>query len=133
MLYDEAKGTGIWENAMSEEIFVDSKITQWGSKAAIVNPIIESRVKESNHIEESYIKPIQDLDILYGGIVNHKDEELTNFNVALEIKQSENILGEDDSYYILTVNKIFDTSVGFETTLNFMLVEESMQKDLILY
>ena len=50
-----------------------------------------------------------------------------------EIKQHENMLDGDDSYYALGLDKIFGISVNFETTPKFELLDNSMHEDLVLY
>ncbi|EHA8587945.1 putative NAC domain-containing protein [Cocos nucifera] len=77
------------------EKFIDSKITQEESKDAIVDLIMEFRIKESNHVEESYVIVIQDLDVSYENLVSHEHEELTNFEVASKIKEQEEMPSED--------------------------------------
>lgn len=47
-------------------------------------------------------------------LVSCGDEELTNFDTASEIKQQEDMLSEDDSYYALAVNKVLGTSINLE-------------------
>lgn len=111
------------EDVMIEE-FVDSKIIQEESKDAIDELAIEIPIEESNHVEESYAKTIQNIDISYRDFVSCEDKELTIFDVALEIKQLEDMLDRDDSCYALVVNKILGTSVDLEVTLKFELLKD---------
>ena len=43
--------------------------------------------KESNHTEQSYIEPIQNLDIFCRDLVSHEDKELAKFEVVSKIKE----------------------------------------------
>lgn len=69
------------------EEFVNFKIIQKKSKDAIVNPVMKTHIEKSNYMEEFYIKAIQDLDISCKDLASHEHEELTNFEIDLEIKQ----------------------------------------------
>lgn len=90
-------------------------------------------IEESNHTQEFNVEAIQDMDISCGDLVSYEYEKLTNFDVASEIKQQENMLGGDDSCYALAINKVLDTSVNFEATQKFELLANSTYKNLILY
>ena len=79
--------------------------------------------KESNHIEQSYIESIQNLDIFCRDLVSHEDEELAKFEVVSEITEQEDILGGNDSLYDLLL-------VDFEATPKFELLEDSIYKEL---
>ena len=74
---------------------IDSEITQDESDDAIVESIKEIPNEESNHIEQSYIEPIQNLDIFCGDLVSYED-----------------ILSGDDSFYTLV-------PIDFEATPKF--------------
>ena len=66
---------------------INFEIAQEESKDAVVNLVIEIRIGESNHVEESYIKVIQELNMSYRELVSYEDKKLINFEVALKIKQ----------------------------------------------
>lgn len=59
------------------------KFIQDESTDIIVDPVIE----ESNHMAESYTEVRQDIDISCRDLVIHEDEQLTDFDVALKIKE----------------------------------------------
>lgn len=82
---------------------------------------MEIHIEKSNHIERSYLKTIQEMDLSCRDL-----EELTKFDVVSKIKQQGDKLSGDDSCCVLVVKKIFGTSINFETTTKFKLVEDSM-------
>lgn len=48
--------------------YINSKIAQKESKDTIVDLAMENRIEKSNHIEESYAKAMQDMDIYHGDL-----------------------------------------------------------------
>lgn len=71
------------------------------------------------------------MDIFYGDLVDCEDKELTNFNVALKIKQPRDMLSKDNPCHTLTINKIFNTTVNLRATPKFEMLEDSIDKYLI--
>ena len=98
-------------------------------KDATIDLVVGNHTEEPNHIEESCIEDIQDLDISYGDLVIYEDENLTNFEIILEIKQQSHTLGEHDAYRALVFDKVFGASINFEAT-KFKLLNDSILEDL---
>lgn len=75
-------------------------------KDPVIDAIVETCFKESNHIKESYTNVTWDINVLF------EDEKLINFELVLEIKHQK----DDDLYYFSAFNKAFGALVNFEIT-----------------
>ena len=83
---------------------IDYEIDQKMLQDAIVDPVMEIGIEESNHAEEFYVETIQNLDACCRDLVSYEDTKLINFEVASKIKKQEDMFSGDDSYYILKLS-----------------------------
>lgn len=83
--FGERENLDVASKEITIEESINYGIAQEELKDAIVDPIMKIGIEESNHVEESYIEIVQNMNVYCKDLIGYEDEKLSNFDIASEI------------------------------------------------